>query len=59
VRLEELAEGMIMAGDLTTGNGMKLLAKDSKVTQTQIQRIVSLNHFDPIIHEIYIYDSNS
>jgi adenylate cyclase len=57
VALEELQEGMVIAGDLITGRGMMLLSKDSALTHSQIERLASLSHFDPIIQEIYIYEA--
>lgn len=57
VALEELQEGMVIAGDLITGRGTMLLSKDSALTHSQIERLSSLSHFDPIIQEIYVYDS--
>ena len=56
VRLEELKEGMVIASDLITGRGIMLLSKDSPLTQSQIDHLASMSHFDPIIHEIYVYD---
>jgi response regulator RpfG family c-di-GMP phosphodiesterase len=57
LRLEDVREGMVIAADLITGRGIMLLSKDSKLTQSQINHIASLSHFDPIIHEIYVYDA--
>ena len=57
VSLEELQEGMVIAGDLITGRGMMLLSKDSALTHSQIEHLASLSHFDPIIQEIYVYDA--
>jgi putative two-component system response regulator len=59
VRLEELEAGMVLAGDLITGRGMMLLSKDSKLSQSQVDHLHSMSHFDPIIHDIYIYDKSS
>jgi hypothetical protein len=57
VRIEELEAGMVLAGDLITGRGMMLLSKDSKLSQSQIDHLHSMSHFDPIIHDIYVYDA--
>lgn len=57
VRIEELEAGMVLAGDLITGRGMMLLSKDSKLSQSQIDHLHSMSHFDPIIHDIYVYDT--
>jgi response regulator RpfG family c-di-GMP phosphodiesterase len=59
VQLDDLREGMVIAGDLLTGRGMLLLSKDSRLTQSQIQHLLSLSHFDPIIHGIYVYNSST
>ena len=55
VRLEDLQEGMVLASDLITGRGVMLLSKDSTLTRSQIDHLASLSHFDPIIHEVYVY----
>ena len=56
-RLDDLREGMVIASDLITGRGIMLLSKDSTLTRSQIEHLASLSHFDPIIHEIYVYDN--
>jgi adenylate cyclase len=56
VGLHDLKEGMVIASDLITGRGIMLLSKDSTLTLSQIDHLASLSHFDPIIHEIYVYD---
>jgi cyclic di-GMP phosphodiesterase len=57
VGIEHLEQGMILALDLCTGSGMKLLPRDSRLTESNIKRIQSLHYTDPIINEIYIYDT--
>jgi putative two-component system response regulator len=52
----ELQAGMILAHDLTTGGGMKLLSRDATVTLGQIERILSHHQVDPIVNSVYIYD---
>jgi len=56
-RLEDLKEGMVIACDLISGRGLLLLSKDSTLTRSQIEHLQSLSHFDPIIHELYVYDT--
>jgi len=51
----DLREGMTIASDLSTGNGTKLLPKETKITQAHITRILAQHHFDPIINNIYVY----
>jgi response regulator RpfG family c-di-GMP phosphodiesterase len=57
VRVEDLKEGMVIACDLITGRGVMLLAKDSKLTDSQIKHLVSMSYFDPIIHQIFVYEA--
>jgi len=51
----DLQEGMVIASDICTGSGTKLLPKETKITQPFIARILAQHHFDPIINSIYIY----
>ena len=46
---------MVIASDICTGSGTKLLPKETKITQPFIARILAQHHFDPIINSIYIY----
>ena len=55
VLVNDLGEGMVLAMDLCTGSGMKLLPKKSTLTQSNITRILALHKVDPIINEIYVY----
>ncbi|MCX7984375.1 MAG: response regulator [Bacteroidetes bacterium] len=55
INVMDLREGMVLAADLSTGSGKKLLPKDTRITKTIIERILSQHHFDPIIGGIYIY----
>jgi putative two-component system response regulator len=57
VSVEHLAKGMVLAIDLCTGSGMKLLPRDSTLTDSNIHRIQTLHETDPIINEIYVYES--
>jgi hypothetical protein len=57
LNVEELAEGMVLAADVITGSGVKLLPKDSKLSTLLIKRIQTHQIADPIINAIYVYDS--
>jgi response regulator RpfG family c-di-GMP phosphodiesterase len=56
VSLLELQAGMVLAHDLTTGSGVKLLSRDAIVTMGQIERILSHHQVDPIVNSVYIHD---
>ena len=53
----ELQAGMVLAHDLATGGGMKLLSRDATVTLGQIERILSHHQVDPIVNSVYVYDN--
>ncbi len=55
INVMDLREGMVLAADLSTGSGKKLLPKDTRITSTILERILSQHHFDPIIGGVYIY----
>ncbi len=57
ISIFDLREGMVIASDISTGSGTKLLPKETKITQPFIARILAQHHFDPIINSIYIYKS--
>ena len=59
VNILDLKPGMVLAHDLTTGGGTKLLPKDTTITLSQIDRILSLQHFDPVINGIYVRKAQS
>ncbi len=54
----ELHAGMVLAHDLVTGTGTKLLPKDSVIGITHIEKILAHHHFDPIVNSIYVYSSS-
>jgi putative two-component system response regulator len=56
VSIIELQAGMVLAHDLITGSGTKLLPKDMAIGLSQIEKILAHHHFDPIINTIYIYN---
>jgi response regulator RpfG family c-di-GMP phosphodiesterase len=55
VNVLELIPGMILASDINTGSGTKLLPKETLMTKSLVDRIHSHNQFDPIIGSIFIY----
>ncbi len=55
VNVLELIPGMILASDINTGSGTKLLPKDTMMSKSLVERIHSHNQFDPIIGSIFIY----
>ncbi len=55
IGLFELREGMVIADEICTGSGVKLLNKDSVITLPIIERLLSHNGVDPILNAIYIY----
>jgi response regulator RpfG family c-di-GMP phosphodiesterase len=58
VSILELKPGMVLAHDLTTGSGVKLLSREAVVTMGQIERILSHHQGDPIVNSIYIHDKS-
>lgn len=59
VNILELQAGMVLAHDLVTGTGTKLLPKGSVISMTHIEKILSHHHCDPIVNSIYIYSSQA
>jgi adenylate cyclase len=59
VTVFELKEGMKLAADLSTGSGKKLLPKETVISESVLERILSQHHYDPIISGIYIYTKES
>ena len=57
VNILELQGGMVLAHDLVTGTGTKLLPKDCTIGLTHIEKILAHHHFDPIVNSIYVYSS--
>jgi hypothetical protein len=56
VTVLELREGMVIASDISTGSGMKLLPRDVRITEQHIDRILAQHHHDPIVNSIYVYE---
>ncbi|MBI5463831.1 MAG: response regulator [Ignavibacteriales bacterium] len=57
ISIYELTEGMTLANDLATGKGTKLLPKNTRLSRANIDRILAHNQFDPIINNVYVFDS--
>jgi hypothetical protein len=48
---------MVIAHDLTTGNGTKLLSDKTKISVSTLERILAHHQYDPILNNIYVYDT--
>ena len=55
VSVLELIPGMILASDINTGSGTKLLPKETMMTASLVERIHNHNQIDPIIGTIFIH----
>lgn len=55
ISIYELTEGMVIATDLCTGNGVKLLSKETKISSSIVDRIIAHHQVDPIVNLIYVY----
>ena len=56
IDLHSMKEGMVIAIDLCTASGIKLLPKDTRLTRSYIDRILSHHHTDPIVDSVYVYE---
>ncbi len=54
MRLYDLKPGMVLAQDVYTKSGIKLMLKDTQLTNELIERIARYNRIDPIETDIYI-----
>ncbi len=54
VSVAQLEEGMVIAADLQTSSGIKLLPADSRLTRGMIERIQARHQVDPIINWVYV-----
>jgi putative two-component system response regulator len=57
VSIYDLKVGMVIAHDLTTGNGTKLLSEKSKISVSILERILAHHQYDPIVNNIYVYEA--
>ena len=55
VSVAQLEEGMVIAADLQTSGGIKLLPAESTLTRSMIERIQARHKVDPIINRVYVY----
>ena len=55
VSVTQLEEGMVIAADLQTSSGIKLLPAESTLTRSMIERIQARHKIDPIINWVYVY----
>lgn len=54
----ELREGMVVACDVNTKNGMFLVPKGAKLSRGMIGRICKINKVDPVTERIQVYKKN-
>lgn len=54
VPIAELAEGMVLADDLVTSSGVKLLAKGAALSAPTLETILRRHRSDPIVHGAWI-----
>lgn len=57
VSVYDLKVGMIIAHDLTTGSGIKLLSENSQISMSILERILAHHQYDPILNNIYVYET--
>ncbi len=57
VAIGSIEEGMVTAADICTAKGVKLLPRDTKLTQSHVNWIQTHHQKDPILSGIYIYSS--
>jgi response regulator RpfG family c-di-GMP phosphodiesterase len=58
VKLENLEEGMVVAHDIRTKNGMFLLPRGATLSRGMIGRICKIHAVDPVADVVRIYKSN-
>jgi hypothetical protein len=54
VPIDHLEEGMVMAMDVMTSGGVKLLARGVHLTRSHIEKIQGHHRADPIMARFYI-----
>ncbi len=57
VAIGSIEEGMVTAADICTAKGVKLLPRDTKLTQSHINWIQTHHQKDPILSGIYVYST--
>ncbi|HTY01226.1 MAG TPA: HD domain-containing phosphohydrolase [Bacteroidota bacterium] len=55
VAIGSIEEGMVTAADICTAKGIKLLPRDTKLTQSHINWIQTHHQKDPVLSGIYVY----
>lgn len=55
VSISELTEGMVLASDLFTNSGIKLMPKDTELTESSVRSILNYHKTDPLPQGISIY----
>jgi hypothetical protein len=55
IRLDELEPGMMIAEDIYSSSGLKLLPKGVTLQERMLQVIIERNKRDPIIGAIYVF----
>lgn len=55
IQPEEMKEGMVVASDIVTTNGLFLLPKGAKLSRGMISRINKIHAVDPVTHGVKIY----
>lgn len=55
VAVQQLVEGMVIAADISTAKGIKLLPRETRLTRSHINWIQAQNNTDPILGGIYVY----
>lgn len=57
VSVYDLKVGMVIAHDLTTANGTKLLSEKSTISTSILERILAHHQYDPILNNVYVYET--
>ncbi len=57
IAIGSLEPGMVLAADIFSGSGTKLLPKDTRLTASYISKIAQIQESDPIMTEVFIYDN--
>lgn len=55
ITLDQLRAGMVLSRDLESYGGRLLVAKDTKIKESYIGKLLSFNEIDPIVDRIYVH----
>ena len=58
ITLGQLLPNMILARDIYTGNGNKLLSAGAIINQSIIDKIIAHSSYNPILGDIYVKKQN-